>query len=176
MAGPAIRAVEVARCLMNEHDVVVATRHPPGKVEGLEVQSYGESGAVLRRLVTGADIVICFGSLLREEPWLATSGAVIVADLYDPAVFEALTLHASADNNERWAHHQMAVATLRAQLDAADLFLCASEHQRTLIIGMLTACGRVNPATHDADPALRELIQVVPFGVATDPPRPAAAR
>jgi glycosyltransferase involved in cell wall biosynthesis len=54
---------------------------------------------------------------------------------------------------------------------AADLVLCASEKQRDYWLGMLSALGRVNPHTHDDDPTLGRLIQVVPFGLPNAPPR-----
>jgi glycosyltransferase involved in cell wall biosynthesis len=48
--------------------------------------------------------------------------------------------------------------------------VCASERQRDYWLGWLEALGRINPRTHGADPALRGLIDVVPFGVPAEPP------
>src|SRR5690348_2816687 len=38
---------------------------------------------------------------------------------------------------------------------------------------MLAANNRLNPATYDADPTLRQLIDVVPYGLPAEPPRAA---
>ena len=53
---------------------------------------------------------------------------------------------------------------------ARDFFLCASEKQRDFWLGHLAALGRVNTVSYDADPTLRSLIMVVPFGVPGQPP------
>ena len=59
---------------------------------------------------------------------------------------------------------------LHDQVRAGDFFLCASERQRDYWLGYLNALGQVNPATHAADPTLRDLIDVVPFGIPARPP------
>ncbi len=54
-------------------------------------------------------------------------------------------------------------------LRTGDHFVCASEIQRDMWIGALTAAGRITPSSYTADPSLRELIGVVPFGVSSEP-------
>ena len=60
---------------------------------------------------------------------------------------------------------------LRAQVARGDYFFCASERQRDYWIGMLAGLGRVTSAAYRADPDLRQLIDVVPFGIPGEPPR-----
>jgi hypothetical protein len=48
--------------------------------------------------------------------------------------------------------------------------VCASEKQRDLWVGFLSAAGRVNPSNYQADPSLRRLIDVVAFGLPDHPP------
>ena len=62
------------------------------------------------------------------------------------------------------------IDVLNAQAVLGDTFLCASGRQRDMWLGHLAACGRINPVTYDADPTLRSLLRVVPFGVADEPP------
>jgi glycosyltransferase involved in cell wall biosynthesis len=38
-------------------------------------------------------------------------------------------------------------------------------------LGQLEACGRINPATYAADPSLRSLVDVVPYGLPETPPQ-----
>jgi hypothetical protein len=71
----------------------------------------------------------------------------------------------------REAAQANALRALHDQLRVGDFFLCASERQRDYWLGWLEALGRVNPRTHGADPDLRGLIDVVPFGVPSEPPR-----
>jgi len=72
--------------------------------------------------------------------------------------------------DERTSVHESHLGVLNAQIRAGDYFLCASEKQRDYWIGMLAANNRVNPHQYDADPTLRNLIDVVPFGLQSNPP------
>ena len=64
---------------------------------------------------------------------------------------------ASMDANRRY---------LNLQLSQADLVLAANARQRNLWLGALAAMGRVTPGAYDADPSLRNLIEVAPLGCA----------
>ena len=157
MAGPAIRATELARVLADGgHDVTLRDT-----VDRPEV----------RRLAGEAEVVLLQGWVLERVPALADSGARIVVDLYDPFGLELLMLIESEPAARREAAQANALRALHDQLRAGDFFLCASERQRDYWLGWLEALGRVNPRTHGADPDLRGLIDVVPFGVPSEPPR-----
>lgn len=92
----------------------------------------------------------------------------LIVDLYDPVILEALELLADRPVAER----ERAVARQRRDLwlalHSADRFICASEVQRDMWIGALTTAGRVVPRLYEADPRLRGLIDVVPFGVSAE--------
>jgi glycosyltransferase involved in cell wall biosynthesis len=174
MAGPAIRAFELARALAREFDVTLAAPAPITRAgDGFDIVAWTPSS--FPALLTGRDVVVAFGSLIADQPALRKADVAVVADLYDPAGFEALEHHASDDVDTRWRVDLDARRVLLAQLDRADLLLCASERQRDLVIGMLTARGRINPATYDADPTLDGLVAMVPFGVSDTPPTDSGA-
>ncbi|MGO1833856.1 MAG: glycosyltransferase [Actinomycetaceae bacterium] len=170
MAGPAIRAFEIARALGAEHDVHLLTfggcsREGDGFVaRATDVQSF-------RGEVESADVVVLQGYLMATFDWLQESGATIVVDLYDPFHLESLEVERFRPAPERHAALARALTELSAQVARGDLFLCASEKQRDLWIGHLAAAGRVNPDTYDADTSLRSLITVVPFGLDGAAPR-----
>jgi glycosyltransferase involved in cell wall biosynthesis len=63
------------------------------------------------------------------------------------------------------------LSSILDQIRIGDFFLCASERQRDFWLGMLSALGRVSPVTYRDDPALRRLIDLVPFGIPSTPPR-----
>jgi glycosyltransferase involved in cell wall biosynthesis len=50
-------------------------------------------------------------------------------------------------------------------LKRGDFFICASEKQRDLWLGALTALGRLTPAIYKNDKMAKTLIDVVPFGI-----------
>ena len=173
MAGPAIR-FELSRALARELEVVLASRHEPAlDGEGFEVVGYGgdEEGA-LRSLVEKTDVLLAFGPLLLDHPWIGETGVPVIADLYDPAPLEALVMHADLAMDVQRARHRAVLAAHRALLERGDVFLCASERQRHLVVGMLAALGRVEPLTFAGDPGLDDLVRVVPFGVPSEPPTP----
>ena len=157
MAGPAIRATELARVLAEAgHEV--------------ELRDTGDRAAV-RRAGTQAEVVVLQGWVLERVPALADSGARLVVDLYDPFALELLTLVERESPERRREAQANAMRALHDQLRAGDFFVCASERQRDYWLGWLEALGRVNPLTHGADPDLRGLIDVVAFGVPADAPR-----
>jgi hypothetical protein len=168
MAGPGIRACELARVLSEHVDVRVAslTNIEPIDVP-FEVVSAHRSKLIPH--VHWADVVVVQGFVMSLNPWIARTNKVIVADLYDPMHFEHLedVRHEPAASADRDVANT--IAALTEQQRRADFFICASEKQRDMWLGHLAAVGRVNPFTYAADDTLRNLIDVVPFGIADTP-------
>lgn len=161
----------MARALAAEHDVVLAstvsvapTGLPPAvRLAVLDARS-------LPGLTAAAGVVVLSGDLLTPFPELVDVRVPVVVDAYDPAHLELLEQARDGGEDRRRAMVAHAVASAGAALARADLVLCASERQRDLWLGHLGALGRVNPATYDADPTLRALVAVVPFGLPDAPP------
>jgi GT2 family glycosyltransferase len=173
MAGPAIRAWNIATLLAKEHDVRlvsmtkaesqdqpfelgVISHHRPSSVEAHEAW---------------ADIIIVQGHALGLFPALEVSSKVLVVDIYDPLHLEQLE-QGRGKRLELW-NKQIADATevLNHQLRLGDFFLCASERQRHFWLGQLAALGRVNAFTYTRDNDLDSLIAVAPFGISSTRPR-----
>jgi hypothetical protein len=117
----------------------------------------------LRTLADSSDVVLFQGYTLHEMPALASTSAVLVADLYDPWLFENIELH--TDDPEADAILRGDTAVLNRILDECDFFVCASERQRDYWLGMLSARNRLTQSQYATDPSLRHLIDVVPFGL-----------
>ena len=164
MAGPAIRAWNIAQVLSADHDVRLAsTRNATASSPHFAVCD--GSGALLPGLAEGMDIIVLQGFTLYAHPWLADLGAHLVMDMYDPIHLEML--EGSQDRPRGVQTHELTggLDALRIQFDRGDFFLCASERQRDLWLGHLSALGRVNFATYAQDNTLRKLIEVAPFGI-----------
>ncbi|MBP1464699.1 glycosyltransferase [Candidatus Chloroploca sp. M-50] len=168
MAGPGIRAWELARALAS---YVPTTLVAPNQIDltpppGLQLGSYtlGEPASFAPWLA-GATVVLLNGHLLEAHPELAELDVPLIIDLYDPTMLENLELFRTASAAERSLRHQRDVVLFQRQLAAGDCFLCATERQRDLYIGALLLAGRVTPTLTDHDPDLRRLIDVVPFGL-----------
>jgi hypothetical protein len=202
MAGPAIRATELAGVLAGDgHDVVLAapwidtaagtttagtttagtttTDTADGLATGPNgvhrVQAWGDD---LRPLAANADVVVAMTGVLFEHPWLAglrSSGVHIVADAYDPVLFEVLAGHTATAEPERSNRIDDAAARMCDPLRWADLVLCATTSQRHLLLGVLAAQRRLGAAAYDDDPRLGSVVAEVPFGLPASPPIPPSA-
>ncbi|HWF42174.1 MAG TPA: glycosyltransferase family 4 protein [Acidothermaceae bacterium] len=169
LAGPAIRAVELGRVLATEHDVEVAsTASCSGAGPDGNWQLADNDG--LHALAARCDVMVLGGDVLAANQWLAEAGPALAVDLYDPFHLEQLEQARDLGEAERRRVVFGTIDVLNIQAVLGDTFLCASGRQRDMWLGHLAACGRVNPVTYDADPTLRSLLRVVPFGVADSPP------
>jgi GT2 family glycosyltransferase len=169
MSGPAIRAWEIAKALAKNVEVLVAVPEPTTKTaEGVTVASYAGADA-LHDLACTADVVLVQGYTLRRHPFLGQLPALLVADLYDPWLFENLQLRRDHPAADRELADDASV--INELLDHADFFICASERQRDYWLGMLAGRGRLQSGLYERDPSLRTLIDVVPFGLPERRPR-----
>jgi glycosyltransferase involved in cell wall biosynthesis len=172
MAGPGIRYWELARVLSDACAVTLAAPAPIDLApQGFTTAHYTPGAShSLAALTAEADIILANGVALASNPELAAIAAPLLIDLYDPTLLENLELFRSAPPTERAERTAADHDLLQRQLAAGDAFICATERQRDLYIGALMAAGRITPELADADPLLRSLIDVVSFGLPSDPP------
>ncbi len=176
MAGPSIRALEIARALHARG--LRVTLAAPGAVElplPFAALGYDVRGDALHAAAAGAAAIFVQGLTLAQHPFLAALDVPIVVDLYDPFVLENLHARAGDTPSGRRRGHETDLAALLDQLRRGDFFVCASEVQRDFWLGCLTAVGRLNPAVYDAGADLRQLIDLLPFGLPDAPPSAPAA-
>jgi glycosyltransferase involved in cell wall biosynthesis len=173
MAGPAIRAWQIASALAADHHDVRLTSTT--RVEGVNPDGFtamtvsGEAEA--RTLEAWCDVVVFQGDLLERYPFVATGEKVLVADVYDPFHIEQLEQTRDLELQTRRIVVYNAIAAADTQLLRGDFFVCASDKQRDFWLGHLAALGRINHVSYDADPSLRSLIGLAPFGIPAEPPR-----
>jgi len=182
MAGPAIRALAMARVLTADgHQVVLATTSrldadavaagsdTPVQFEMTHVRPGDRAG--FARLERAAEIIVFQGHAMEQFPALARTDRVVVADAYDPMHLEMLEQGKEKPRGEWDYLVSSRVRLLNQQLTRADLVLCASQRQRTLYLGQLASLGRISPATYENDPHAQRLLAVAPFGLDPVPPR-----
>jgi glycosyltransferase involved in cell wall biosynthesis len=176
MAGPAIRAAELASVLAAEHDVTLAAPAPSrAPVEGLRLIEAGyEQLDVLMEEAPRHEVVVA-----QELPptllgRLARMPVRVVLDLYNPVVVEVLEAVAARPARAQRRIRSLIASRSLAQLAAADFVVCASERQRDLWLGGMAVSGLIELDAYRRDPSLRSLVDVVPFGIPAEPPRPAA--
>ncbi|MHA6693986.1 glycosyltransferase family 4 protein [Homoserinimonas sp. A520] len=174
MAGPAIRAWNMARVLSGEHEVtlVTTTSLEPGLEAPFALQQVrpGENNE-FRQLERWADVIVFQGHAMNQFEALRSTSKVVVADIYDPMHLEMLEQGRELARATWNLRVSTATEVLNQQLARGDFFLCASERQRLFYLGQLGALGRINPATYENDPHLERLLNVVPFGLDSTPPQ-----
>lgn len=172
LAGPAIRAWEMATELAKDHDVrlvsvtkVAVERHHP------VFNVLNEHRARrLRQHLRWADVVIVQGTITTQYPVILRLSRYLVVDLYDPMHIELLEQTRGEPSRKRQPKVTGVIDSLNAQIDRADFMLCASTKQRDFWLGQLAARGRLNTYTYSADAQLKSLLAIVPFGLPSVPP------
>ncbi len=171
MSAPGIRALNIARTLAKALPEIEVTLAAPNKeglpaADGFEVVTYGRMS--LPGLITRSDVIVSQYVPSYALPFIL--GKRLVLDFFANFIAEWLELwaelrhlpsrNAAMDTNRRY---------LNLQLSQADLVLAANERQRDLWLGALAAIGRVSTRAYDADPTLRNLVDVAPFGIRPQP-------
>lgn len=175
MSAPGIRALNVARTLaasLPQVSVTFAVPNAEGRPEpeGFAVETYGRRN--LPGLIRRHDVIVAQYVPSYAMPFIF--GKRVVLDFFANYIAEWLELGVeSLTQAGRAALLDTSRRYLNLQLSQADLVLAANERQRDLWLGLLSALGRITPAVYDADPSLRSLVAVAPFGVR---PQPAVLR
>lgn len=178
MAGSGIRYWNLARVLGRQQPVSLAipaatTLAPPPGVTLIPYGGPGEDedrrGRKLTELIAAHQVIVAqhLPYLYADADLLASRFLVI--DLYAPWILEKLEW-ARTDPERGEPARKDDVAILNRLLSLGDFFLCASERQRDFWLGALAAAGRIELTHAAADPELRTLIDVVPFGLPESPP------
>lgn len=177
MASPGVRAYQLAGALsraLPEAEITLAIPGdrgevaPPGRT--VRIQPYA----------TNADAVFLAGqhdvAISRNFPpqFIRLMGKTRLAlDAFTPLFIEWMEL-SERDILPKWRRTWMASNRwyLNMQLTMADFIFCADDRQRDLWIGMMMALDLVPPSVYARDPSLRQYIDVVPYGVPSQPLRP----
>ena len=179
IGGSAIRVLGLARALADAGHLptIAAARieegHPDQPFPIRPFDSASPREALEPLLETAACAVLPLHALARL-PFLRRARIPLVFDIYDPVLFELMETAPDAAEENRAEQLRSHVQLLNQVLRRGDFFICASERQRDFWLGALAANGRI-PASATADPELRDLIDVVPFGIDPTPIPPATA-
>lgn len=173
MAGPGIRAWELAHALAKEHTVTLAipdTSQTHSHTCAIVPYALNQPGT-LGELLPKHDVIVGQGFVFATHPELLASNLPLAIDMYDPLIIESLDLYATTELDTAMAHHARCQELTDALLHRGDFFFCATETQRDYWIGALTAIGRVNPTlARMGDRELRTLVDIVPSGIPEAPP------
>ena len=172
MKGPGIRAYELARTLMTEADVTLASAESEmTPIRDMpHVQYVHNDPVALRPHVANTDAILAQPPLPALASWMRASGARLIFDLYDPEPLEALQAMTEAPSATLRLGVRVSLDRILDSLHAGHHFTCASERQRDLWIGSMLSEGLVRPAAYERDPTFRSVIDVTPFGLPREAP------
>jgi len=174
MAGPGIRYLNFARELRSEGDVTLVVPFETDlEPDGFDLRVANVwDPRELGTLVADADCIVAQRLAVPTMRKLSRTRTRRIYDLYAPLHIENLAHDAGQGTDRQPAEaaelNRLAEAVV---LLTGDAFICASETQRDLWLGALLQAGRVDHASFARDPSLRRLIDVVPFGISTEPPQ-----
>jgi glycosyltransferase involved in cell wall biosynthesis len=177
MAGPGIRYRQFALQLSEKHDVSLMipneTSEPLDGVRVLHAKDFGYRR--FTRLCRTVDVVVSQQLSVGTMEQLARGETRTIFDLYDPILFEALGFYGGQQTTEASARQLSQAAILKQvlALQTGSAFICASERQRDLWLGVLGALGRIDLDRFRSDPSLDRLVGVVPFGLEAAEPQAA---
>jgi glycosyltransferase involved in cell wall biosynthesis len=179
IGGSAIRVLGLARALADagHQPTIAAARveegHPDQPFPIRPFDSTNPRSALQPLLKAAAAAVLPLHALVRL-PFLRNASIPLVFDIYDPVLLELMETAPDAAAESATEEMRSHVRLLNQVLRRGDFFICASERQRDFWLGGLAANERIRVST-TADPELRDLIDVVPFGIDPTPIRPAPA-
>jgi hypothetical protein len=160
--APAARLPALAACLTGVEVTLAmpADRSVPG-AEHVSLLYYAPDGSALEAALSDHDALLVEGFALHRFSWLGTAKQPLAVDLAKLSVLGDLAAR-RRDAPDSWrGDFAEALRILNELVRAGDFFLCDSESQRELCLGLLLANHRVNPHTAQLDPDLRRLIAVV---------------
>lgn len=164
MAGPAIRSWEFANQLSKDHKVTLLVPNKP-KVSSRLFKIVVNNPKNLKRELAQSKAVIT----QKITPGLARKAiknkARLILDAYDPISIEALEANSHQPFYKRDNTNKVLLIEQSFSFIFADGVVCASEKQRDYWIGVLSSMNRITPQAYDPDKGLRDLIDIVPFGL-----------
>lgn len=170
MAGPTIRAVEMAKELSRHHDVFVIS-DGISDFETDQFKCLSLQDRSLKAYFQNGDILITQRLTFQLALLCCRTQMKIILDAYDPSPLELLEYYKMESVKERDKKMGSEIATLLFSFKMADGILCASEKQRELWLGFLLGKKLIKASIYDRDPSLRSFMAVVPFGLALSPPQ-----
>ena len=178
MAGPGIRYYHLSRVLSRYVSLRLAVL-PQDDQALAKVQADLPDVSVIeykrrnwdsiKEAAEWAEVIVLSPYMADQLPQLRELPAILVIDGYDPLLFEwltTLTEEALPTSMLEWATR---MTMLFSQYLSGDFFICASERQRYWWLGQLEVAGRINPDTYQQDPSLRNLVDVVSYGLSETP-------
>lgn len=170
MAGPAIRYWELAKALSATHEVTLYVMNEPD-ICSEHFRLVSKKHIPLGEVLSEAEIMMTQFISGRMAVEAKRHGVKIILDAYAPEPLEHLEIFRFGPLEKRNLQAQKSVKNLSFALKMADGVICANHAQRDLWTGFLMGMHQISPHLYDQDPSLKNFIEIVPFGLSSQPPQ-----
>jgi glycosyltransferase involved in cell wall biosynthesis len=173
VAGIAIRFIEIAKALSKKLDITLALSNTENfSLPGINVAPYKNANELIS-LMKNHDILLTRGMSvgknlnILDDPRLNRIDMPMIFDLLCPFFFEGM--ESEKDDPKAFADSMKKdLSFIRHLAKRGDFFICANEEQRCLWLAILFQQGRITHELYNTDPSLRNLLDIVPFGLQSD--------
>lgn len=168
MAGPGIRYWEFAKALSKNHHVtlLVPNECDASSEEFTILKNTGKYYQYLKK----ADVLVTMAVSHSLALAAKLNGVKIILDAYDPIPLELLEIYKQFDMPFRERIQNTIAESFNISFRMADAVICANEKQRDLWTGLLLSLKKIDPSLYDVDPTLKNMVDIVPFGLPVHPP------
>ncbi|MDQ2785423.1 MAG: hypothetical protein M3Y58_10530 [Chloroflexota bacterium] len=174
MSETALRAWELATVLAREFRTTLAAPAPvPSDSPGFFIAAIppaSEGYAALTDLIRAHDVIVAQALPLPALPAGEMAEKYLVVDLCRPWIIEHLEAHHARQPADEQSWLARDLIAINGLLAAGDFFICPAETQRAFWLGALAHTGRLTETVYSRAPDGRALIDVVPYGIPTQPP------
>lgn len=176
MAGIGLRHWELSHSLGKFFNVTLATPHNTSlESDTIQVIPFKlTQKRLLSDLVKKSDVVISLAYMADLiSDIVKKNKKSFVIDLVCPYHLEELEFSKfqySKSPDLCDARYIQTLESVRNQMKIGDFFICASEKQRDYWLGLLSGENRLNSYIYKGDKSFKNLIDVVPYGISSNPP------
>ena len=158
--GPAMRVWGIAKALQKRgHNITIAVKNKEKKETFQKVEVIPLNPDLLKK-IENYDVAFVHPWFNDSDYLKKLSQIPLIVDLYAPYLIEHLYYDYNQKKDGEYRYADDIWFSTLAPIQYGDYFICASERQKKYYLGILAACGRLNPKNVNS-----ELIDVVPFGV-----------
>jgi hypothetical protein len=172
IAGAGLRLVEIAQALSHRYAVRVISGSGADTVPLCEAEVVSPSSA--ERAIPAADAVMFFDTPDRDRIELAVAHRrLIIGECRVP--IEHMDFPSLLAQPDPTGEYQRYLSTFQRQMEVTHHFLCRSPAERSVLLSVLCASGRVRPADIGRSRTLAHLASTVPVGFSEESLRAADA-
>ena len=136
---------------------------------GFKLECY-RSKSELKRLLADYDLLVCEAIPFELLQTIASSRIRVVLDAYAPS-FELLERFPGLSPRLMELMYRRIIVWLKTVIWAVDLVISPNEKEADFLLGVMHAMGKLDARLHAADPTIRSLVRVVPFGMRNEVPQ-----